>query len=135
MKIRRRFMGPERCRRSGAGLGFRRRPGRLFWALGWRAAAVIGAFPSRRGAAEVWAGNSAGYFGPLVEAFKPRTKEGIGMGSTLEDVVRVFGKPRNSHEVPQLEMLSMSYDAFGLDFHLRSNRAHHIIVRFKLPKK
>src|SRR5215471_10725677 len=44
----------------------------------------------------VMCGDVTGIRGPFVKAFQGRTKEGIGMNSTREEVVKAFGEPTSS---------------------------------------
>jgi RNA polymerase sigma factor (sigma-70 family) len=87
----------------------------------------LAVFLSSKGVAEIWGGNSAGYGGPLVAAFKARTKEGIGMGSSRSEVVLAFGQPTSTERLP-LNEERLVYKPIGLSFALQNGTVHHIKV-------
>jgi hypothetical protein len=75
----------------------------------------------------------------LEKAFTGRTKEGIGMGSSREDVIKAYGETTNTiapplgqENLPGREVLV--YENLGLTFSLADSRVHHIIVEFLIPK-
>ncbi len=81
-------------------------------------------------AAVVMCGDVTGINGPFVKAFTGRTKEGIGMYSTRENVVKAYGEPTESEKMlGALE--SLKYDGLGMTFTLEGGKVHHIIVRLR----
>ena len=78
----------------------------------------------------VMCGDVMGINGPFVKAFNGRTKEGIGMNSTREEVLKVFGEPAANERMP-LGIESMNYPSLGLTFTLEAGKVYHIIVRLK----
>src|SRR5437867_11765288 len=76
----------------------------------------------------VMCGDVTGISGPFVKAFTGRTKEGIGMHSTREEVVRAFGEPTSSERFPG-NLESLKYLAQGITFTLEGGKVHHMIVR------
>lgn len=78
----------------------------------------------------VMCGDVMGINGPFAKAFKGRTKEGIGMKSTREEVLKAFGEPA-AHEKMPLGIESMTYASLGLTFTLEDGKVYHIIVRLK----
>jgi hypothetical protein len=86
--------------------------------------------PGSNGVAAVMCGDVTGINGPLVKAFNGRTKEGIGMNSTREDVIKAFGEPTaNEKFIAGLE--SMQYSPLGLTLTLEGGKVHHLIVRLQ----
>ncbi len=78
----------------------------------------------------VMCGDVTGINGPLVKAFKGRTKEGIGMNSTREDVIKAFGEPTSSEKfIAGIE--SLQYATLGLTLTLEAGKVHHMIVRLQ----
>ena len=73
-------------------------------------------------------GDVTGINGPFVKAFKGRTKEGIGMRSTREDVLRAYGEPTESEKF-RGGLESMKYQPLGITFTLEGGKVHHMIVR------
>jgi len=82
----------------------------------------------------VMCGDVIGMNGPLVDAFTGRTKEGIGMKSTREEILRAYGEPAESKKFPG-GLESMHYPNLGMTFTLEGGRVHHMIVRFPLPSE
>ncbi len=80
--------------------------------------------------AVVMCGDVTGIRGPFVKAFTGRTKEGIGMTSTCDDIVKAYGEPA-SDEKMRLGLESMNYPSLGLTFTLEAGKVHHIIVRLR----
>jgi len=76
----------------------------------------------------VMCGDVTGINGPFVGAFKGRTKEGIGMRSTRDEVVRAYGQPTVSETFAR-GLESMQYPVLGLTFTLEGGQVHHLIVR------
>jgi hypothetical protein len=76
----------------------------------------------------VMCGDVTGLGGPYTKAFAGRTKEGIGMLSTREQVVSAFGEPDTSERfMGGLE--SMKYSALGITLTLERGKVFHMIVR------
>jgi RNA polymerase sigma factor (sigma-70 family) len=70
---------------------------------------------------------------PGVKTFKGRTKEGIGMESSREDVLKAFGQPTAAKPWgPGQEQLT--YKDLGLTFTLESGKVINILVDFRTPK-
>ena len=76
----------------------------------------------------VMCGDVIGIRGPLVKAFSGRTKEGIGMNSTREEVVKAYGEPAESERF-RGGLESMQYPSLGITFTLEGGKVHHMIVR------
>src|SRR5579859_4632407 len=76
----------------------------------------------------VMCGDVTGLNGPLVNAFTGRTKEGIGLGSTREDLVRTYGQPSSSEKF-RGGTESLRYDALGITFTLEGGKVYHMIIR------
>ena len=78
----------------------------------------------------VMCGDVTGINGPLVERFKGRTKEGIGMKSTREEVIKAYGEPTSADKF-RGGLESLQYVPLGITFTLEGGKVHHMIVRFK----
>ena len=78
--------------------------------------------------AAVLCGDVTGINGPFVKAFTGRTKEGIGMRSTRQEVVKVYGDPTVSEKFSR-GLESLQYPMLGLTFTLEGGKVHHMIVR------
>lgn len=78
----------------------------------------------------VMCGDVTGINGPFVKRFTGRTKEGIGMYSTREEVIRAYGEPTVSEKM-RGGLESLQYAALGLTFTLETGKVHHIIVRLR----
>jgi hypothetical protein len=78
----------------------------------------------------VMCGDVVGNNGPLVKNFNGRTKEGIGLGSTREEVTKAYGEPSNDEKFPGARE-SMRYDPLGMTFSTENGTVHHMIVRLK----
>jgi hypothetical protein len=76
----------------------------------------------------VMCGDVTGINGPFVSAFSGRTKEGVGMRSSREDVIRAYGEPAQGEKM-RFGLESLTYPALGLTFTLEGGKVHHIIVR------
>lgn len=76
----------------------------------------------------VLCGDVMGLEGPFTKAFKGKTKEGIAMLSTREEVIKAFGEPSSigtfSPGIPTLK-----YQSLGMDISLEKDRVFHMIVR------
>ncbi len=81
-------------------------------------------------AATVMCGDVTGISGPFVKVFTGRTKEGIGMYSTREDVVKAYGEPAQGQKMPGA-LESLQYPDLGMTFTLEAGKVHHIIVRLR----
>jgi hypothetical protein len=89
--------------------------------------------PDRSGIVQfVMCGDVMGIKGPLVKAFTGRTKEGIGMNSTRDELVAALGQAAAVERLPGGQE-SLRYDALGLKFTLQSGKVHHIVVRLQGP--
>jgi hypothetical protein len=78
----------------------------------------------------VMCGDVTGVNGPFAKAFTGRTKEGIGMYSTREEILRVFGEP-TADEKMRGGLESLQYEALGMTYTLEAGKVHHIIVRLR----
>jgi hypothetical protein len=81
----------------------------------------------------VMCGDVTGINGPFVKAFTGRTKEGIGMTSTRDELIKAFGEPSGAEKM-RLGLESISYPSLGLTFTLEGGKVHHIIVRLRAPE-
>jgi hypothetical protein len=78
----------------------------------------------------VMCGDVTGINGPLVKAFSGRTKEGIGMDSTREELLKAYGEPNSREKLPG-GTESIRYDSLGITFTLEAGRVYHMIVRLR----
>jgi hypothetical protein len=78
----------------------------------------------------VMCGDVTGINGPLVKAFTGRTKEGIGLGSTREDLLKAYGEPTASEKLRGATE-SIRYDPLGMTFTLEAGKVYHMIVRLQ----
>lgn len=76
----------------------------------------------------VMCGDVMGIDGPLVKKFRGKTKEGIGLGSTRDELVKTYGEPSRDQKFLGARE-SMKYDALGITFSLEAGKVHHLIVR------
>lgn len=81
----------------------------------------------------VLCGDVMGLNGPLVKVFTGRTKEGIGLNSTREQVEKAYGVPTSSERFPGGRE-SMKYENLGITFSLEGGKVHHMIVRLAEPE-
>ena len=82
----------------------------------------------------VMCGDVTGINGPFAKAFTGRTKEGIGMYSTRQEVLKAYGEPTEAKKmVGGLE--SLQYQAQGITFTLEGGKVHHMIVRLRGPQE
>src|SRR5437867_4359972 len=87
--------------------------------------------PNSNGVVQVvMCGDVTGLNGPLVKAFTGHTKEGIGMKSTREAVIKAYGEPTGSQTFPGA-LESLQYGPLGITFTLEGGKVHHIIVRLR----
>jgi len=78
----------------------------------------------------VMCGDVTGINGPFVKAFTGRTKEGIGMNSTRDEVIKAYGEPTSSEKfIGGIE--SLQYAPLGLTLTLEGSKVHHMIVRLQ----
>ena len=82
----------------------------------------------------VMCGDVTGINGPLVRAFTGRTKEGIGLTSTREEVVQAYGQPSSDQKM-RAGAESMRYDNLGITFTLEGGKVYHMIVRLGQPEQ
>ena len=91
---------------------------------------------SRAGALVVCGGDSMLKY-PGVKKFKGRTKEGIGMESSREDVIKAFGKPTAAKPWNSTEKFTgheqLEYKPIGLTFVLEEGKVINIMVDFRIP--
>jgi hypothetical protein len=78
----------------------------------------------------VMCGDVTGLNGPFTKVFSGRTKEGIGMNSSKEDLLKAFGEPTKSERM-QGGLESLQYAETGMTFTLEAGKVHHIIVRLR----
>jgi hypothetical protein len=76
----------------------------------------------------VMCGDVTGIGGPYAKAFSGRTKEGIGMFSTREQLVDAYGPPDTSERFMG-GVESMRYSALGINFTLERGKVYHMVVR------
>ncbi len=67
---------------------------------------------------------------PGVKKFKGRTKEGIGMESSREEVIKAFGQPTKAQPWNSGQE-QLEYKALGLTFTLEAGKVINIIVDFR----
>ena len=77
----------------------------------------------------VMCGDVMGISGPYAKAFAGRTKEGIGMKSTQQEVVKAYGEPSQSQK-SWGGIEALTYDSLGITFTLEGGKVCHMIVRF-----
>ena len=78
----------------------------------------------------VMCGDVTGINGPLVKAFSGRTKEGIGLNSTRDELIKAYGEPSSGEKlVGGTE--SLRYNPLGITFTLEGGRIYHMIVRLR----
>jgi hypothetical protein len=65
---------------------------------------------------------------PLVKACKYRTAEGIGMGSTRNQIIAAYGQPTKSETEAKI-IETLVYDKLGAEFTLRSGKVAHMVFR------
>ena len=76
----------------------------------------------------VMCGDVTGIGGPYAKAFSGRTKEGIGMFSTREQIVAAYGQPDTSERFMG-GVESMKFPALGITFTLERGKVYHMIIR------
>ena len=68
----------------------------------------------------------------LIKNCNIRTKKGIGMGSTREDIVKAYGEPSSTQEIPgpgEGIAVLLRYDKLNSEFQLRNGRVTHMMFR------
>jgi hypothetical protein len=76
----------------------------------------------------VMGGDVMGINGPFAKKFTGRTREGIGMNSAREEVIRAYGEPAaSSKTLGHIE--SLQYPQLGINFSLENGRVHHMVIR------
>ncbi len=78
----------------------------------------------------VMCGDVTGINGPLVKAFTGRTKEGIGLSSTREDLLNAYGEPSSTEKL-RGGMESIRYNSLGMTFTLEGGKVYHMIIRLQ----
>jgi hypothetical protein len=78
----------------------------------------------------VMCGDVTGLNGPLVKAFTGRTKEGVGLGSAREEVLKAYGQPTVEEKL-RGNTESFRYDPLGITFTLENGKVYHMIVRLR----
>jgi hypothetical protein len=81
----------------------------------------------------VMCGDVTGLNGPFAKLFTGRTKEGIGMFSTRDEIIRAYGDPTASEKM-RGGLESLQYEPLGITFTLEAGKVHHIIVRLRGPE-
>ncbi|TAK93020.1 MAG: sigma-70 family RNA polymerase sigma factor [Verrucomicrobia bacterium] len=76
----------------------------------------------------IFCGDSLGRNGPMTRAFKGRTREGIGMGSTRAEVIAAYGTPSDTRAAAINE--SLQYETLGLTFTLSEGKVVYLVVNF-----
>ena len=69
---------------------------------------------------------------PLVKSCMVRTKKGIGMGSSKEDVIKAYGQPSSTLPLPGPggdDAVVLRYDALNSEFQLRSDKVTYMMFR------
>jgi len=91
----------------------------------------LAVMPDQAGVVQVvMCGDVTGINGPFVKTFTGRTKEGIGMNSTRDEVLKAYGDPTASKKMlGTLE--SLQYEPLGITFSLEGGKVHHMIVRLR----
>jgi hypothetical protein len=82
----------------------------------------------------VMCGDVTGLNGPLVNAFTGRTREGIGLRSTREELLKVYGQP-SVEEKLRGNTESLRYDPLGITFTLENGKVYHMIVRLRTEQQ
>ncbi|MHC4463801.1 MAG: hypothetical protein ACYS30_20570 [Planctomycetota bacterium] len=69
---------------------------------------------------------------PLIKSCTVRTKKGIGMGSGKEDVIKAYGQPSSTQQIPGPggdDAVVLRYDALNSEFQLRSGKVTYMMFR------
>ena len=92
----------------------------------------MGVMQNKAGALAVFCGGSM-LKSPGVKKFKGRTKEGIGMESSREEVIKAFGQPTTAKPAGAGQE-QLEYKTLGLSFALESGKIFNILVDFRAAK-
>jgi len=65
---------------------------------------------------------------PLVKGCRCRTKKGIGMGSSKEDVVKAYGEPSSTKQMPG-GAVTLRYNQLYSEFLLRDDKVTYMMFR------
>ena len=79
--------------------------------------------------------NAATQTGSIKKSFAGHTKEGIGIGSDRDDIIKAYGEPtaiESSTKTPDIEVLR--YKPLGLFFMLKDGKVLHLSVIFQSQK-
>ena len=94
----------------------------------------LAAMPDSDGVVQVvMCGDVTGINGPFAKAFAGRTKEGIGMNSTRDEVLKAYGEPTASKKMGW-GLESLQYQPLGITLTLEGGKVHHMIVRLRGPE-
>jgi len=69
---------------------------------------------------------------PLVKNCTVRTKKGIGMGSSREAVIKAYGQPSSTQELPvpgDDSAVTLRYDQLSSEFQLRNGKVTYMMFR------
>jgi RNA polymerase sigma factor (sigma-70 family) len=77
----------------------------------------------------VFAGDDNGAGGPMTRFFRGRTREGIGMGSSREDILRAFGPPSEVQQT-QAGREWLRYPSLGLNLALQGGKMTSLNMDF-----
>jgi hypothetical protein len=75
----------------------------------------------------VLCGDVTGINGSYVKVFNGRTKEGIGLRSTREELLKAYGPPAEMKGIPG-GLESMKYENVGITFNLEGGKVYHMII-------
>ncbi|MDA7667866.1 hypothetical protein N8611_02540, partial [bacterium] len=79
-------------------------------------------------------GGSSDVNDPLAKAFKGRTQEGLGIGSTHADIVKVYGEPSNGAKTIGQGGEMLEFKAIGITFTLKDDQVYNISIDFRAGK-
>ncbi len=75
----------------------------------------------------VMGGDVTGINGAYVKVFNGRTKEGIGLRSTREEILKAYGPPTEiKGKLGAME--SLIYENIGITFNLEGGKVHHMVI-------
>jgi hypothetical protein len=80
----------------------------------------------------VMCGDVMGANRPVAKAFTGRTEAGIGINSSREQLIKVYGEPSKSQNFPG-GTEGLTYDSLGITFTLEAGKVYHMIVRLDGP--
>ncbi|MHC4336812.1 MAG: hypothetical protein ACYSTG_02530, partial [Planctomycetota bacterium] len=81
-------------------------------------------------------GDRRGADSPLVKDCRCRTKKGIRIGSSKEDIIKAYGEPSLTQQTRD-NAVTLSYDQLNSDFMLRDDKVTYMVFRaetFRLPR-